>query len=292
MLLAFALSSAARAELLVESVLSTNAATATLLAGRLAAPGIGISNAALSGVPEAIGTFSAGATVAGFELDQGIVLSSGSVGNAVGPNDDDGSHVLVGEWGGPGDDDLAALHQTSIVDAALLEFDFSCPPGASAIHLDYIFASEEYDELDVYDALGIFVDGVNAATLPGTSNPINADSVSATPALFKNNNVCNEADGVLCPFDLQADGFSVKLTAEAAISLAAPSHSLEIVVGDEVFESYDSWVFLSSLRCILADPPPVPGLGPLGAYGLGGVLSALTCMLLRRHRRSRRREIS
>ena len=77
-----------------------------------------------------------------FPFQSGIVLSTGKIANAQGPNtslsDDDAA-------GWVGDAELEAiLNEPNTLNATILEFDFTSV--ASQISFRYIFASEEYQE--------------------------------------------------------------------------------------------------------------------------------------------------
>jgi len=78
--------------------------TADTLAQALVGPGVSISNVSYTGANGASGTFSGGNGIIGFE--DGIVLTSGSVTNVVGPNSSDATSTNNQT---PGDGDLEAL---------------------------------------------------------------------------------------------------------------------------------------------------------------------------------------
>ena len=106
---------------------------------------VSVSNVAFTGANVAAGEFSGGGTgssaIIGF--DQGVVLSTGATGSVVGPNTSD---TITTENGTAGDGDLDGLlpPEQSTQDASVLTFDFT--PNASEISLDYVFASDEYNE--------------------------------------------------------------------------------------------------------------------------------------------------
>lgn len=99
--------------------------------------------------------------------------------------------------------------------------------------------------------------------------PVTARSLNGevTPALFRDNSDCNEGNSS-CAFQLEADGFSRKLTARARIDLQAPTHSLEIVVADEIFEDFDPGYSL------------VPWFAIAGAVGLLGLSGPFSLAVL------------
>lgn len=118
------------AQQLVENVLFSNACTT-------------VSNVTVSGGNFGTGEQSFGyfnANSSSFPFADGVILSTGKIANAVGPNtslsDDDAT-------GWNGDIDLnQALGISNSINATVLEFDFVA--SSSKISFDYIFASEEY----------------------------------------------------------------------------------------------------------------------------------------------------
>ncbi len=76
-----------------------------------------------------------------FPINEGLILSSGYVGDAAGPNN---AYNLTREVGKPGDADLTTIVGATTYDAAVLEFDFI--PAGNIVEFRYIFASEEYLE--------------------------------------------------------------------------------------------------------------------------------------------------
>jgi len=283
--LGLTLSAAAHADLSVTSV-----TVAQVPAALDAAPNVVVSNVGFSGTATASARFSGGGSVS-LGVDHGIVLSSGLAETAIGPNDEQVASV---EWNSPGDAQLAALlgrDVSDVHDVSTLNFTVRCPAGISSLRLDYVFASDEYSQggdPGFPDGMGIFVDGLNVATVPGVSppTPVHTSSLNGTetPSLFQDNvsNACVE--DLTCPYNLEANGFSAKLTATAAITPGA-SHTVKIAIGDSDTLDGDSWVFVSSLICGTAPPPArLALLGPTPVLGLGTALLLLTGIVGRRRR--------
>lgn len=234
--------------------------SAQQLAEWLSKPGDTVANATFTGAIVARGIFgNAGST--GLPFDAGIILSSGNIHNAAGPNDDFGGnkHTLHSL---PGDDDLDDLlsmlesetfpELMETEDAAVLEFDLT--PSTSLLEFEYVFASEEYPEWlsDLKnDAIAIFVDGQNTAWVPGVSNdvPVSVFTVNATrnsDYFQENQPTPNEV------FDLQYDGFTSSalhpmLTATKTVQIGVPVH-IKIVIADEDDDGYDSAIFIKARR--------------------------------------------
>ena len=219
-----------------------SAQTATHLAQTFVGPGVTISNVQYTGAPVAAGTFTGG-VADGLGIASGVILSTGNIASAAGPNLDD---AVTTENGQPGDASLQALlpdGQTSL-DATVLEFDFV--PTSNRITFRYVFASDEYNEFvgqDYNDIFAFFVDGTNIALIPGTAQPVSIDNVNATmnPSLYRNNDV----DDTAVPYGTQFDGFTVVLTATANVTPGA-THHIKLAITDVNDELYDSAVFFEA----------------------------------------------
>ena len=107
--------------------------------------GVEVSNITFSGDLDQIGSFDAAAT--NIDIPNGVMLASGSIAFAIGPNNS-GSSSLNGGNSGAGDPDLTQLSTFNTNDAAILEFDF-VPTGDSLV-FNYIFGSEEYNDCLLY----------------------------------------------------------------------------------------------------------------------------------------------
>lgn len=191
-------------------------------------------SASFTGAPVAAGTF-INANEDGINIERGVILSTGDVLNAAGPNNN--SFVGTNNFRA-GDAALNALVSPRVTrDAAVLEFSFIPPPTRNAVTFTYVFASDEYPEAvgrASNDVFGIFagpVGGVlsNIARVPGTANPvsINTLNATATPLLF-NNNCC---DFTIPPFQTQYDGFSRVLSATAIVTPGIP-HRVRLAIAD------------------------------------------------------------
>ena len=109
-----------------------------------------------------------------------------------------------------------------------------------------VFGSDEYNEYvgaSFNDVFGFFLDGVNIALIPGSTTPVSINNVnqSQNAQLFKNNSP-NDLS-VPTPFGIEADGFTVVLTATADISPG--QHHIKLAIADAGDTAVDSWVFLA-----------------------------------------------
>jgi hypothetical protein len=198
------------------------------------------------------GTFSGGLTVDGgtkFQVDSGIILSSGNVAGISPPNASDALSVVLGL---PGDPFLNALIPGyTTFDACLLEFDFACPAGSagSNVAFRYNFGSEEYNEWvgSAYnDVFGFQLNGTNIALLPDGITPVAINNVNngLNAALYAD----NAGPG---PYQIEADGFVATLTAVGSANLA--TNHIKLAIGDAGDRVLDSWVMVEggSFECIV-----------------------------------------
>jgi uncharacterized repeat protein (TIGR01451 family) len=220
-----------------------NSTTPQQLAQLLAGPGVTVSNVTFTGANVAGGSFSGG-LADGLGIDSGVILSSGNVANAAGPNDSDS---VTSSNGTPGDTNLDAIvgkGQTTF-DAAVLEFDFV--PAASTVSFRYVFASDEYNEFvgSFNDVFAFFIDGQNVALIPGTTTPvaINTVNLETNSAFYRNNDPSDL--GTPTPFATQFDGFTTVLTAAATLTPNA-SHHIKLAIADTDDLAFDSAVFLQA----------------------------------------------
>jgi PKD repeat protein len=250
------------------SVVTTdlNSTTPQQLAQTLAGSGITVTNVRFTGANVAGGTFTGG-VADGLGIESGVILSSGDVANAAGPNNNDGISTTNGT---PGDADLDAIVGTghTTFDAAVLEFDFV--PTQGTVSFQYVFASEEYNEFvgQFNDVFAFFVDGQNVALVPGTSTPVAINTVNLTTnsSFYRNN---DPSDLNPPPFGTQFDGFTTVLTATTILTPNV-SHHIKLVIADTDDDILDSAVFLqasSFTTCAVPNPPPSAQITVAGNLG-------------------------
>src|SRR5207237_484092 len=199
--LALAFGYRALAVAIVPKDLTTPGITPAVLANALVGAGVTISNVTFKGDARAAGIFTGGSAAIG--LEGGVVLSTGRIRDVVGPNTslststdlgdpadlvpraqqngcDDQAHPGKLTLGLPGDPDLNALSGFTTCDSTVLEFDFV--PDKDRIFLQYVFASEEYNEFvntSFNDVFGFFVNGVNCATVdPAHRVPVSINTIN------------------------------------------------------------------------------------------------------------------
>ena len=210
--------------------------------------GISISNIIFTGDSNAIGSFNASCSTLG--LDSGLVLASGYVTTAIGPNNSSsaGSDLQL-----DGDTTLTMLAGSPTFDAAILEFDMI--PQYDTILFRYVFGSEEYPEyVDQFnDVFAFFITGPkpgggnyvasNIALVPGVDNiPVSINTI--------NNGQSNSGPCMNCGYyitnygnELQLDAYTSVLTA-SFIAIPGATYHLRIAIADALDHVYDSDVFL------------------------------------------------
>jgi len=223
----------------------------------LVGSGVTVSNVTYTGHPNAIGSFTTGANATNLGFSSGILLASGLVNTALGPNTNTGAGTNLNYPGDPLLNTLITPHTT--YDAAILQFDFV--PLSDTIKFRYVFGSEEYPEFvnsSFNDVFGFFVSGgfnpatwtpfvnQNIAIIPGTVNtPVSINNV--------NNGTNNTGPCVNCAFYvnntggmwIEYDGLTTVLTASLHV-VPCVSYSLKLAIADAGDGILDSGVFLEA----------------------------------------------
>lgn len=282
------------AQLVVDNSITVDDAIASLLG-----PNVVFSNVTFSGATNQIGSFNSENANVG--IGTGIMLATGDIALALGPNNQSGG-TLGGGANGATDDDLDLLDsQYNHNDAAVLEFDFEAT--GPSVSFRYVFASEEYPEYtgasdgcgDVSDAFGFFLSGpgingtftnnaVNIAVIPGTSEFVSINTLNGgcsglaepgDPACNYCEFYVNNGDGFTAPYNaqntyIQYDGMTVVLTASYDGLECGEVYHIKLVIADASDTILDSGVFLeagsfevsgSFIEANLDDPDTAP-LGP------------------------------
>jgi hypothetical protein len=169
----------------------------------------------------AIGTFDNASDIG---LTNGVLLTTGSVFNAVGPNTSESTS-------GPG-----ALSSIS--------FDFvAVSPGIS---WRYVFASEEYEEYvnsGYNDSFSLTLNGENLALIPGTSSAVAINSVNqlSNTAFYRSN-----VGTALNNFNTQYDGLTTLLTASKGDLVVGNTYNVQFTITDVGDQAWDSGVFIGA----------------------------------------------
>lgn len=215
--------------------------------------GVTVSNITYVGHPTAIGSFSTGANATNLNISSGIIMASGNVSTAIGPNNQGGAGTNLNTAGDALLNTLVSPNPT--YDAAVLEFDFI--PLSDTIKFRFVFGSEEYIEFvnsSFNDVFGFFISGLNPAggfytnyniaRVPGTTIPISINNVNhITNSQYYVNNGTGTTP-MTNPW-IQYDGFTVVLTAWARVFPCLPYH-FKLAIADAGDGILDSGVFLEA----------------------------------------------
>lgn len=235
------------------------------------------------------------ATGTNLGLGQGMLLTSGDILGAVGPNVQTGYTGAV--TNGLGDADLTAVAGIATFDACYIEFDII--PFCDTIGIQYVFASDEYVEFSqiggtagINDAFAFLISGpnpaggnyinTNIALVPTQVIPVTINNINC--ALNGQYYICNDVNSVggfgavicpaaVCPTNnatttIEYDGFTTTLDAVAAVT-PCQSYHVKIVIADGSDHILDSGVFLQAggVSCI-GNPPPSVNVGNIYNPGL------------------------
>lgn len=243
-----------KAQLTVNNTLTPTQLVQTVLLGT----GVTASNITYNGVPIAIGDFNGSSSNIG--LAAGVIMSSGDIANAVGPNNTGGASVGNGL---PGDPDLdQIMAPTFSYDATILEFDFV--PTSDTVKFKYVFGSEEYMEFvsstpgGINDGFGFFISGPgitgtftnsakNIALIPGTALPVTMFNLNlnSNGAYYFDNGDGNGFGTAPDGATVQYDGFTVPLIAVSAVQCGQTYH-IKLAIADGGDSALDSGVFLEA----------------------------------------------
>ncbi len=207
----------------------------------------------------ALGTFTADDV---FGLDKGIVLSTGNVFDAVGPNNYNGVSTAFDSEGDEDLDYLSGLlgNGSASVDACVVELDVFV--NTNELTFEYIFGSEEYTEFvgqQYNDIFALLVSGngiegdpgmdnqLNIATLPESGTPVQINSVNhfINWQYYRNNEI-----GQIAEYDgFTSDYLGSKKSLTATINvIPCNTYHLKFAISDRGDPNLDSGVFISDIK--------------------------------------------
>ncbi len=252
-------------QLIIENTLTVEQYVQDILLGE----GVSVSNITFNGAPAneinvQVGYFNSDNANVG--ISSGLILATGDVIGALGPNDTGGYSEIIPDGGMTGDLDLEQLNPGfDMNDIAVLEFDFI--PNGDTLSFNYVFGSDEYLEFvnsSFNDAFGFFLCGpgisgpfstpdntifpngsANIALVPGTTQAVTIDNVNdaSNSAYYVVN-----GEGFDEPFFsdesyIQYDGFTTPLEAFALVQCGETYH-IKLAIADAGDTALDSGVFL------------------------------------------------
>ena len=230
-------------------VVKTNRTVSDLVNNVLAGGGVDIKNIQYSVGTGNIGFFNGKKSNIG--LDSGIILSTGKVTDAIGPND-------IGNKGSsnnlPGDADLQLLSPNfPTYDATWITFTFT--PQANQVKFRFVFASEEYPEninKNYNDVFGFFITGPgftgnqNIALIPSTTDPISIQTINANT---NSSYYIDNSNGT----SIQFDAFTKVIEINATVQ-PCKSYTLKFAIADVKDFIYDSGIFIEAQSFQSVDP--------------------------------------
>lgn len=220
----------------------------TQLARTITGPGVKISNPQIDCHSDGYGEFQYTGSLLG--IDEGIILTSGKIAYAVGPNNVEDKTFQQNR---SGNSILNTVTGKKTYDACLFEFDVI--PGGDSLQFDFVFASEEYNEWvgsQYNDVFGFFISGPGITGDPGIGNQKNIALIPGTDQAVTINNV-NNASNPEYYYDnaggqhIQYDGFTQGLSAIAEVQPCETYH-LKLIVADASDRKYDSGVFIAKVK--------------------------------------------
>jgi len=223
------------------------------LAQLISGDGVIISNAQVDCGPNGYGMYDASNTNLG--VNEGLLLTTGSINNAIGPNNTSKKST---NWtspynGNPQNYPLLDSYAGRTT-YEYCEFEFDIVPQGDTISFDFVFASEEYEEWvgsQYNDVFGFFISGPgivpdagtggykNIALIPNGPIPVTINNVNQNlnTTYYQNNN--NDQD-------IQYDGYTRGLKAVSQVQPCQTYH-LILVVADASDKIYDSGVFIERI---------------------------------------------
>ena len=207
--------------------------------------GVTVTNVTRRGSTKALGSYSGGIS-SNLGIEKGIILSSGDIKLALGPNNKTNAGFDNSQ---PGDPDMNLLGAGVSRDASVIEFDLI--PEGNKLAFNFVFGSEEYPEYvgAINDVFGFVLsgpgisgtysnNGVNVAVIPGTNLPISINNLnSSTNSQYYINNNYGQF--------IQYDAYTVVLPIMCDV-IPNETYHLKIAIADMVDGILDSGVFLES----------------------------------------------
>ena len=237
----------------------------------ISTPSVGTTNVGAIGTYNFLGTSPIG-------VNNGVILSTGNVNSAVGPNNSTGTQTIY-SFTPISNSILNNIATSAVYDQATFQFDVV--PFGNILNMNYVFASEEFLEfacLGVNDVMGIYITGpnpgggnynnLNIALLPNGDiisvnniHPITNTCTAVNPEFYVNN--VNNA--------IEFDGYTTALTASIGV-LPCSTYTIVVAIGDVNDPELDAAIFLDNIHSTCQDPPIFTQLGPYCVGATPGTL--------------------
>ena len=217
-----------------------NGFNAQQLGNNLAGSNITIINPSISGNATQYGQFNYVGNDLG--LNSGVILSTGSIFDAVGPNTSGNTGT---DFGLPGNADLTALGGFQTFDAVVFEFEFEVQ--GDELEFNFVFLSEEYNEYvnqGFNDIFAFYISGPgingqeNIAVVPGTTTPVTINTINNNSFFqFYNDNTNGSVN-------VEFDGFTTLMKASRSNLTPCGVYKLSLRIADGGDDRLDSGVLL------------------------------------------------
>ncbi|MEA2030361.1 MAG: choice-of-anchor L domain-containing protein [candidate division Zixibacteria bacterium] len=203
-------------------------------------------------------TFTGASTAAGlyvdgpFNINDGIILATGDVTNALPPDTSTGTSTDFDLEGCPQCSDLIPGYTS--YDAAIFEIVFDVNDSCQSISFDFVFGSEEYPEY-----VGSEYNDVFGAYLNGTQVAFDSDgnSITINGPFFSGDYVSTPPDN-----GFEYDGSTIKLTTIAPVTPGSADNTLVFVICDAGDHILDSGVMLADLEGDVEEDTVHTGIAP------------------------------
>ncbi|WP_234109269.1 MULTISPECIES: choice-of-anchor L domain-containing protein [Chryseobacterium] len=195
-----------------------------------------------------------------FDIDEGVILSTGGAFNSVGPNNgvlSDGNS----SWLGDQDLEIAVPVAKPSWNATALEFDF-VSLNSTGISFEYMFLSEEYQKsgCNYSDAFAFLIKEAGTSTYQNIATVLNKTTGNLDPVssrTVRDNTYCSPSNAEyfgqynlppMVPANMSPtifDGQTKVLTAKADV-IPGKTYHIKLVIADNINTSHDSAVFLKA----------------------------------------------
>ncbi|MFC2109232.1 choice-of-anchor L domain-containing protein [Bacteroidota bacterium] len=228
---------------------------AVTLASKISGPGITITSPVITlGNGTQVGTFTGAIQALNLQIDDGVILTTGTVTESFTTNNSTNSSTNHGTT--TTDSDLAQIASGSMNDPVIFEFDATLAPLATVLTIDYQFGSEEYNEwvCSAYnDVFAYFVSGngisgsQNIALVPGSTetvaiNHINDGSKTGTDCITTNGSyfIDNSTNSI----SMEYDGFTTRMRASAKGLTPGETYHVKFALCDIADGTFDSAILI------------------------------------------------